>query len=352
MLDINEIFEKKLHENDEFWKECRFFIVNNFFIHSEYGEGQKLFEFLNLIYTEIYAEKGRDFNNQLSKTFDNEQKQNFELFCDNVIKKYVPELIGFNNIMYIYSELSQFILVDVLLYFKEQFKVLYPGILIQTLDESTVLNQFAYYLIRYQADGKLDIKDDSLSYLIGSLYCLNHEGENLGNYSFSIIPEVSQCISKLENIFNGGADLYYKIEDIDFMSGLEFEKFLFYFFVLQGYECTLTPSTNDQGLDLIAKKDDVTYGIQAKRYVENVGNKAVQEVIAGALYYKCDKKIVITNSYFTTSAIELAKEVGVDLWDRNYLDKALSIFHVPRISLQNNLNDCIDDFMKKILEND
>lgn len=45
MLDINEIFEKKLRENDEFWKECRFFIVNNFFIHSEYGEGQKLLNF-------------------------------------------------------------------------------------------------------------------------------------------------------------------------------------------------------------------------------------------------------------------------------------------------------------------
>ena len=50
-----------------------------------------------------------------------------------------------------------------------------------------------------------------------------------------------------------------------------------------------------------------------------VGNSAVQEAVAGKRYYNCDKIIVITNNYFTTSAITLAKVNNVILWDREIL---------------------------------
>lgn len=64
-------------------------------------------------------------------------------------------------------------------------------------------------------------------------------------------------------------------------------------------------------------------GAQTKCYSNSVGNKAIQEVIAGLGYYKLDKGIVITNNYFTNSAIDLAKSSDVILWVRNILKEKL-----------------------------
>ena len=41
--------------------------------------------------------------------------------------------------------------------------------------------------------------------------------------------------------------------------------------------------------------------VQAKGYVESVGNGAVQEALAGMAFYKCQRCAVITNSRFTAS---------------------------------------------------
>ncbi len=39
------------------------------------------------------------------------------------------------------------------------------------------------------------------------------------------------------------------------------------------------------------------------------------------MYYKCDISIVVTNSYFTDAAIDLAKSTGTILWDYDDLVK-------------------------------
>ena len=83
----------------------------------------------------------------------------------------------------------------------------------------------------------------------------------------------------------------------------------------------VTQGSGDQGIDIIAYKNGLKYGIQCKRYSKNVGNKAVQEVYAGKTFYSCDVAAVITNQYFTKSALELAERNGVLLWDRNQLNK-------------------------------
>lgn len=61
------------------------------------------------------------------------------------------------------------------------------------------------------------------------------------------------------------------------------------------------------------------FAIQCKRAKNKIGNKAIQEVLSGMIYYKCDCAVVVTNSYFTKQAIETAKVTGVVLWDRNTL---------------------------------
>ena len=122
-----------------------------------------------------------------------------------------------------------------------------------------------------------------------------------------------------DSLGNGKAEETLRI-DFDNMEGHQFESFCANLLVKRGYEDVLvTQGSGDQGVDIIAYKDGVKYGIQCKCYSSVVGNKAVQEVFAGKTFYQCHVGIVITNNYFTESAIELAKSNGIILWDRNKL---------------------------------
>lgn len=47
--------------------------------------------------------------------------------------------------------------------------------------------------------------------------------------------------------------------------------------------------------------------------------QAVQEAASGAFYYKATKAVVVTNSFFTPKAKELAGRLGVDLINRKRL---------------------------------
>lgn len=106
----------------------------------------------------------------------------------------------------------------------------------------------------------------------------------------------------------------------DNMRGREFELFCAKLLLHNGFvNVTLTQSSGDQGVDIIAYKDSIKYGIQCKCYTADVGNKAVQEVLAGRTFYNCDVGVVLTNSYFTKAAVALAQKSRIHLWDRDKL---------------------------------
>ena len=115
----------------------------------------------------------------------------------------------------------------------------------------------------------------------------------------------------------------YTIDDIDLMSGSEFEEFVGTLFKKMGYSSQVTKQSGDQGLDVIASKYGTKIGIQAKCYSNTVGNSAIQEAVAGKSFYRCDKVIVITNNYFTPAAIELAQSNDVILWNRDMLKEKI-----------------------------
>ena len=109
------------------------------------------------------------------------------------------------------------------------------------------------------------------------------------------------------------------IELIDELTGRQFEEYISKLFQKMGYSTTLTPTSGDYGIDVIAKNDFLTIGIQTKCYKEKVPNSAVQEAVTGLKHYKLDKAMVITNSDFQPSAYELAKDNNVILWNRKKL---------------------------------
>lgn len=110
----------------------------------------------------------------------------------------------------------------------------------------------------------------------------------------------------------------------DAMDGHDFEYFCADILSKNGYsDVEVTKGSGDQGIDIIAFKDDIKYGIQCKRYSSTIGNKAVQEAFAGKTFYGCHVAAVLTNQYFSASAVELAQKNGVLLWNRDKLDELI-----------------------------
>ena len=85
----------------------------------------------------------------------------------------------------------------------------------------------------------------------------------------------------------------------------------------------VTSSSGDFGIDILAKKEGVTYAIQCKRYTEPVGVAAVQQACAGREYYDRMVGAVMTNQYFTEPAKKAAKKCKILLWDRDDLEEML-----------------------------
>lgn len=128
------------------------------------------------------------------------------------------------------------------------------------------------------------------------------------------------CIDK-------GVDINKPMKDTasSVQTGVDYEVFCENKLRDMGFTIQRTKIVGDQGVDLIAIKNDRKIAIQCKYYTNSVGNKAVQEIIAGANFYGCPEKAVITNSYFTKSAKQLAASLNVILVEYNNFNSLISI---------------------------
>lgn len=163
-----------------------------------------------------------------------------------------------------------------------------------------------------------EISDENIEQFLHSNQLILNIGENIieVNKKIENLKE-KQEIEKLADI-NYSARRY-SIEDVDIMSGNQFEHFVSELFEAMGYKTYITPPSGDQGIDVIAQKGETKVAIQAKCYSSTVGNHAIMEAVAGAKYYNANKIIVVTNNFFTKSAQELAKSNNVTLWNRTAL---------------------------------
>lgn len=100
---------------------------------------------------------------------------------------------------------------------------------------------------------------------------------------------------------------------VDEMSGIDYEKHCAQLLEAAGWSVSDTAVTGDQGVDLIATKNNSRVCIQCKRYSSPVGNKAVQEVTAGMTHWNGTHAVVVSNAGFTRAAKQLAESTGVVL---------------------------------------
>lgn len=108
--------------------------------------------------------------------------------------------------------------------------------------------------------------------------------------------------------------------EIDKMEGSTFEIYLSTLFQRLGYRVNRVGSSHgDYGADLVVEKDGIKTVVQAKRYTGVVGINSVREASGAVNFYHCNNSMVVTNSYFTKQAINLANANNVVLWDRYQL---------------------------------
>lgn len=101
------------------------------------------------------------------------------------------------------------------------------------------------------------------------------------------------------------------------MSGPQFEALMANVFRAMGHEAQILGGSGDQGVDLVVKIDGQRVAVQCKNYAKAVGNKPVQEVYAGATYHRCSQAWVVAPAGYTKGAVDLARRVGVKLYDAN-----------------------------------
>ena len=107
--------------------------------------------------------------------------------------------------------------------------------------------------------------------------------------------------------------------DIDNLDWSEFEQYVAKILIEKGYLNVRTTEKYDLGIDVIAEKDGIVWGIQVKHYRSLVTIEAVREAVAALKAYNCDRAMVVTNSIFTEPAKELAMCNDCALIDRKLL---------------------------------
>lgn len=128
-------------------------------------------------------------------------------------------------------------------------------------------------------------------------------------------------VAIMKRVGRGGALRSADMKQIDRMSGLEFELHVADLLKAHGFTGIKLTERYDWGVDIIAHKNGVRWGVQTKRSSGLVKVAAVRQVVAGLNMYGCKRCMVVTNGTFSRPAVEIAKVNGCVLIDRNLLIK-------------------------------
>lgn len=107
---------------------------------------------------------------------------------------------------------------------------------------------------------------------------------------------------------------------VETMSPSEFEAFCAERLRLAGWSARVTGRSGDQGVDVLAEGFGVQVALQCKLYSKPIGNKAVQEAVAGRVFYGAQRAAVVSNRPYTPAAEQLARMNSVFLLHYSQLE--------------------------------
>jgi len=115
-----------------------------------------------------------------------------------------------------------------------------------------------------------------------------------------------------------------KVSQLYEMSPREFEEYVAELFRLLGYErVTLTPTSNDQGIDILAEHRGTAIAIQCKKYKGKVGSPAMQTFLGAMRNAGVQKGLFVTTGVFSLEAERMANEHPIELIDGLALGKLI-----------------------------
>ena len=130
----------------------------------------------------------------------------------------------------------------------------------------------------------------------------------MSNKSISISKNYKKGASCMEN------------KDFLNLSPNDFEIYVGNLLEEQGFEIKHFNPGDDIGIDLIATNKDESIAIQVKKYVKRKVNLAmVYHTYGASAYYNCTRRAIVTLNVLTPNAIEAAKKLNVEIWDKDYL---------------------------------
>ncbi len=106
------------------------------------------------------------------------------------------------------------------------------------------------------------------------------------------------------------------VEQVDQMPGIPFESYVCALLESRGYSVENIRASNDFGVDAIATKGEEKISIQIKRSSRPISRRAISDAVAGKVFYRCNRAMVITNSTLTKPAKVFAKGSDCDTVER------------------------------------
>ena len=240
------------------------------------------------------------------------------LYCivrDNVIKYYRNEYIetyGYESLDELCDHIANPFEQD-----KTNIKILDDVLTISRFMSNNAISQFVYYYI-YENNIELSFVDTYKKIILDMKQIFERKKKEKFENDLFGKPK-KKTISENDTPHTLSA-----IDRIDRMSGEQFEIFMEDYFRKQGFKVERTPLSGDYGIDLIIENDFSKIGVQAKCYSNKVTASAVQEVVTGLRHYGLSGGMVVTNNYFQPAAIQLAKDNGITLWNRDKLIEKLN----------------------------
>lgn len=172
---------------------------------------------------------------------------------------------------------------------------------------------------------KIKMANDASLPDLDELYDTLDEGELYEYYRKILLVGLHYSIDYFLELYDLKNEYNYVQKNKKELSPLEFEKDICIKLKKFGFRAETTKASGDQGVDVIAERNDIKFAIQCKFYSSPVGNKAVQEVCAGRDFYDADYGVVVTNNTYTPAAKKLADKNEIILLNDSELEKLLKL---------------------------
>lgn len=100
------------------------------------------------------------------------------------------------------------------------------------------------------------------------------------------------------------------------MTPKQYEDYIGTLYAQNGYNVTVSPLSNDWGIDVIATKGSERIGIQAKMYGNSsrkVNRRVIMELYGACAYQDCTKAVLATNGDVLPDAVLVANKLGIEI---------------------------------------